>query len=112
MIPKELKRDFRGYGRITRIALADAMLDDARAMAADAAADPDRGFASYADSECQVCNDPGECGDHVYSALIKDAAGAYRGAGLGLLADRVERLVFTSPLAWTEFDEANANTEV
>jgi len=112
MTPKELQRDNRGYGRINRITWADAMLADAREMAATYAADPDHGFADYADPDCTECQDPGECGDHVYSALIRDAAAAYRRAGLGLLAERVENLADLVPLAWTVFDEDNANTEV
>jgi hypothetical protein len=112
MIPKELQRDNQGYGRINRIKWADAMLADARAMAATAAANPDRGFADYADPDCTECDTPGECGGHRYDALILDAANAYRLAGLGLLAERVEDLEDAVPLAWTVFDEDNANTEV
>jgi hypothetical protein len=112
MIPKELERDNSGHSRINRIKWADAMLDDAREMAATYAADPDHGFADYADPDCTECHDPGECGDHVYAALIRDAANAYRRAGLGLLAERVENLADLVPFAWTVFDEANAKTEV
>ena len=112
MIPKELKRDNQGYGRINRIKWADAMLADARAMAAAAAANPDRGFADYADPDCTECDTPGECGGHQYAALILGAARAYRLAGLGLLAERVENLADLVPFAWTVFDDANAKTEV
>ena len=112
MTPKEINRDGSGHDRINRIKWADAMLADAREMAATYAADPDHGFADYADPDCTECHDPGECGDHVYVALIRDAANAYRRAGLGLLAGRVEYLADAVPLAWTAFDEDNANTEV
>ena len=112
MIPKEIKRDNSGHGRINRIKWADAMLADAREMAAIYAADPDHGFADYADPDCTKCHDPGECGDHVYAALIRDAANAYRRAGLGHLAGRVEYLADAVPLAWTAFDEAIATTEI
>ncbi len=114
MIPRELKRDNMGYGRINRIAWADAMLADARDMAATAAADPGRGFADYADPDCvdEECGTPGECGRQVYRDLVWDAANAYRAAGLGLLADRVEQLRDAEPSAWTTFDAANTSTEV
>jgi hypothetical protein len=112
MTPKELKRDNSGHGRINRIKWADAMLADAREMAATYAADPDRGFADYADPDCTACHDPGECGDRVYAALIRDAANAYRLAGLGFLAGRVEHLEDAVPLAWTAFDEDNAASEI
>jgi hypothetical protein len=112
MIPNEIKRDNSGHGRINRIKWADAMLAYAREMAATYAADPDHGFADYANSECTECDNPGVCGEHVYTTLLRDAANAYRRAGLGLLAERVQHLEDVVPLAWTVFDEDNANTEV
>lgn len=116
MIP-EIQHDPRGLNRIGIIQLADFSIATARDMAEAAEADPDRGFADYADPDCD-CGDPSACGARFYRFALRDARHAYRRAGLGVLADRVE-VLSAQPLsrgaierAWAQFDDANLKTEL
>jgi hypothetical protein len=109
MVP-ELKRDPQGFTRIGRIGFADSSVAEARRMAAWAA--EHGGFHDFADEHCVDCATPGECGRGIYRDLIFDAEKAYAEAGLGLLADRVERLHSGTLKAWARFDKANATTDV
>ncbi len=70
------------------------------------------GFHDFADEYCVDCRTPGECGRGIYRDLIWDAERSYAEAGLGLLADRVERLQHGTREAWRKFDVANATTGI
>ncbi len=109
MVP-ELERDPQGQTRLGRIYYADSCVAEARRMAEWANAHG--GFHDFADDFCPECVTASTCGQHVYEQFLYDAEWAYAGAGLGLLADRVERLHIATPDAWREFDEANATTDV
>lgn len=116
MIP-EIQHDPRGLNRIGIIQLADFSIATARDMAEAAEADPDRGFTDFAGPDCD-CGDPSVCGARLYRSALRDARHAYRRAGLGMLADRVE-VLSAQPLtrgaitrAWDQFDDANRNTEL
>ncbi len=109
MVP-ELKRDPQGFTRIGRIDFADSCVAEARRMAAWAA--EHGGFHDFADEHCVDCATPGECGRGIYRDLIFDAEKSYSEAGLGLLADRVERLHAGTLNVWTKFDKANATTGI
>ena len=106
MIPKELKRDADGFTRFDRLEFADFTIRESRQIVAG------DNFAAYADQHCPDCGDARTCGMNWYRDGIWDAANAYRSAGLGLRADRVEALEAGTLDAWTAFDEANATTEV
>jgi hypothetical protein len=107
MIPKELIR------RVDRIERADLRLGQARLMAADYVADPERGFADYADDECELCATAKICGSKQYDDRLLDAVEGYRAAGLGHLADRVDRIRSAPPAeAWTAFDEENLGSDL
>ena len=93
MIPEELKRDDCGLGRVARIEWADQVIAEARAAVVSGKRPPG-------------------AGSHWYEDAIQAASLAYFEAGLGLLADRVEALVVGTLDAWTQFDEANATTEI
>jgi len=93
MIPKELKRDECGMGRIARIEWADEIVAEARAFVVSG-------------------QRPEGAGQNWYADTIEAASLAYFDAGLGRLADRVESLVVGTLDAWTRFDEANATTEI
>ena len=96
MIPKELKRDDSGVGRIARIEYADQLIAEARAMAAACMADVDRGFSDFSDDD-----------------TLLEAAHHYEKAGLVLLAERVRKLGGSCVVTgWREFDEANAASEI
>jgi len=109
MVP-ELKRDPLGYTRLGRISYADSCIAEARRMAAWAA--EHGGFHDFADEHCVDCPTPGWCGRGIYRDLILDAEKSYSEAGLGLLADRVERLRAGTLKVWARFDKANAATDV
>jgi hypothetical protein len=109
MVP-ELKRDPQGFTRIGRIDYADSCIAEARSMAAWAA--EHGGFQDFADEYCCDCPTPGECGQGIYRDLIWDAEKSYSEAGLGLLADRVERLHAGTLNVWAKFDKANATTGI
>jgi hypothetical protein len=119
MIPKELKRDAAGLNRINRIKHADHLVDKCRFMAEAAEADPDNGFADFADPDRGCgCVDPIACGAAIYRSDLERAASDYRHAGLGRLSGLVDSLRVHSltrgaiQRAWDEFDLANAITEV
>jgi len=119
MIPKELKRDTAGLNRLDRIKHADHLVDKCRFMAEAAEADPDNGFADFADPDRGCgCGDPIACGAAIYRSDLERAASDYRHAGLGRLSGLVDSLRVQSltrgaiQRAWDEFDSANAITEV
>ena len=113
MIPKELKRDDSGVGRIARIEYADQLIAEARAMAAACMADVDRGFSDFSDDDCPECFTRVECGLLVYEDTLLEAAHHYEKAGLVLLAERVRKLGGSCVVTgWREFDEANAASEI
>lgn len=113
MIPRELKLDANGQGRIDRIEEADRAIALARLMAAAYASDPDRGFEEFGDDECEACLSRKECGLRLYLARLQDAVELYRTAGLGLLAHRARVICRSDPAkAWIKFDKRNAATEV
>jgi len=113
VIPKELKRDESGLGRIARIEHADQLIAKARTMAAACIADVDRGFADFSDDDCPECATRAECGLHVYEEALFDAAHNYEKAGLVLLAKRVRKLAGSCVMTgWSKFDKANATTEI
>jgi hypothetical protein len=119
MIPKEIKRDAAGLTRLGRIKHADHLIDKCRFMAEAAEADPDNGFADFADPDRGCgCGDPRACGAASYRSDLERAASDYRRAGLGRLSGLVDvlRVQTLAPRAiqqaWDEFDSANAITEV
>ncbi len=113
MRPKELHRDTNGLTRLDSIEHADRLVAEAREMAADWTADPERGFSHYGDDDCDICDSAHTCGRRWYEDLLIDAQEIYRERGLGMLADRVDAIRYLPPnKAWAEFDETNAATEV
>lgn len=113
MIPKEMKRDDSGAGRIARIEYADQLIAEARAMAAACIADFDRGFSDFSDDDCPECFTSAECGLHVYEDTLLEAADDYESAGLVLLAERVRKLAGSCVVTgWQDFDEANATSQI
>jgi len=109
MVP-ELKRDPQGFTRIGRIGYADSCIAEARRMAAWA--NEHGGFREFADDFCDECATQDKCGRHAYLEILYQAEWGYAGAGLGLLADRVERLQAGTAKAWRKFDKANATPEI
>lgn len=106
----ELDRDPQGFTRLGRIDYADSCMAEARRMVAWA--HEHGGFEEFADDFCDHCATEDECGRGAYLEFLYQAEWGYAGAGLGLLADRVERLHPGTPEVWQEFDQANATTTV
>jgi len=96
MKPIELRRGPEGLNRLDRIRKADQLVYRARWIAA--------GVTDY-----RVLS---EIGIEVYCLYLAQAAGFYRAAGLGTLADRVDAIRQKNPdVAWIHFDHGNANAD-
>ncbi len=97
MIPKELRRDLAGMTRLDRIREADSLVRKARFLADGVNAE--RRLSDAGIEEC--------------CSWLDWASKMYLIAGLGLLADRVDRVRESGPdFAWAAFDQANATEEL